>query len=143
MQEYLNIIYREYQLVANNPRSFVAPAGVAFQLIYDDTILAGGTNASAPSSDLYKSDGSHPTVQGSYLASCVIYAAYTGLSAAELERAPGSIGAERRDYLQSKANEVVFDDDTFYPSQLALSTSWSPLTRPLQRPLPRQLQRPL
>jgi hypothetical protein len=30
---------------------------------------------------------------------------------------PGGIGAERRDYLQSIADEAVFDDDTFFPSR--------------------------
>jgi hypothetical protein len=117
MQEYLNFGYRYYQEAANDPRSFVAPAGLAFRLIYDETILAGGTQASSPFSDLYSGDGSHPSVQGSYLSACTIYAAYTGLSVAELEWAPDGIGAERRDYLQSKADEAVFDDYTFFPSR--------------------------
>jgi hypothetical protein len=117
MQQYLTGGYREYQKAANNPRSFVAPAGLAFQLIYDDTISAGGTDNSSPFSDLYNDDESHPSVQGSYLSACVIFAAYTGLSVAELEWAPRGIGTERRDYLQSKADEAVFDDDTFYPSR--------------------------
>jgi hypothetical protein len=126
MQAYLNLGYRKYQLAANSPQSFVAPAGVAFQLIYDDTILAGGTEAASQFNDLYKPDGSHPSQQGSYLAACVIYAAYTGLSAAELEWAPKGIGAERRDYLQSKADEAVFDDDTFFPSRWDLPDFVSP-----------------
>ncbi len=46
----------------------------------------------------------------------MIYAAYTGRSVSELEWSP-NIGDERRDYLQSKADEAVFDDDTFYPSR--------------------------
>jgi hypothetical protein len=117
MQAYLNAGYRQYQLAANNPRSFVAPAGIAYQLIYDETILVGGTETSSPFSDLYSGDGSHPSVQGSYFSACVMYAAYTGLSVAELEWAPEGIGVERRDYLQSKADEAVFDDDTFYPSR--------------------------
>jgi hypothetical protein len=118
MQQYLTFGYREYQKAANIPvRSFVAPAGLAFQLVYEDTIAAGGTEASSPFSDLYAGDGSHPDRQGTYLSACVIYAAYTGRSVAELKWAPDGIGAERRDYLQSKADEAVFDDDTFYPSR--------------------------
>jgi hypothetical protein len=109
MQAYLNSGYRQYQLAAKNPRSFVAPAGIAYQLMYDETILGEGTEISSPFSGLY------PSVQGSYLSVRAIYAAYTGLSVAELEWAPEGIGAERRDYLQSKADEAVFDDDTFYP----------------------------
>jgi hypothetical protein len=118
MQEYLTAGMREYQRATREPvPSYVAPAGQAFKLVYEDTIAAGGTNASAPFSQLYKDDGSHPDLQGSYLSACVIYAAYTGRSVAELEWAPDSIGVERRDYLQSKADEAVFDDYTFFPSR--------------------------
>jgi hypothetical protein len=117
MQEYMTTGIREYQKAANDPvRSFVAPAGLAFQLVYEDTVAAGGTNASAPFSDLYKGDGSHPETQGSYLAACTIYAAYTGRPVSGLQWAPDSINAERRDYLQSKADQAVFEDNTFYPS---------------------------
>jgi hypothetical protein len=130
MQQYLNVGYRQYQQAANNPRSYVAPAGLAFQLIYADTISAGGTETSSPFSDLYSGDGSHPSVQGSYLAACAIYAAYTGFSVAELEWAPEGIGAERRDYLQSKADEAVFDDDTFYPSRWNVPNSTDPNDKP-------------
>jgi hypothetical protein len=58
MQEGLNSGYREYQLAANNPQSFVAPAGLAYQLIYDETISGGGTVSDAPFSDLYDDDES-------------------------------------------------------------------------------------
>jgi hypothetical protein len=122
MQRYLTKGMREYQKAANSPessppRSFVAPAGLAFQLVYDDTIAAGGTYESSPFADLYMpSDGSHPSWEGSYLTSLVIYAAYTGLSVADLEWVPGGISPERRDYLKSKADQAVFEDDTFYPS---------------------------
>jgi hypothetical protein len=130
MQEYLTRGIREYQKAAKEPvRSFVAPAGRAFQLVYEDTIAAGGTNASAPFSQLYKDDGSHPDVQGAYLSACVIYAAYTGRSVAELEWAPNGIDAERRDYLQTKADEAVFDDTTFYPRRWDLPDFVSPFDK--------------
>jgi hypothetical protein len=134
MQIYLNAGYRQYQLAANNPRSFVAPAGIAYQLIYDETIWAGGTESNSLFNDLYSGDGSHPSVQGSYLSACVIYAAYTGLSVAELEWAPEGIGVERRDYLQSKADEAVFDDDTFYPSRWDEPDSADPNDEPQNEP---------
>jgi hypothetical protein len=117
MQNFLDFGYRQYQLAANNPQSFVAPAGIAFQLIFDDTIWAGGTKSNSHFTDLYDGDGVHPSDQGSYLAACVIYAAYTGLPATGLAWKPGPVNAERRDYLQSKADEAVFDDDTFFPSR--------------------------
>jgi hypothetical protein len=40
-----------------------------------------------------------------------------GPSVAELKWAPDGIGAERRNYLQSKAHEAVFDDYMCFPSQ--------------------------
>jgi hypothetical protein len=71
MQERLNVGYRQYQQAAYNPLSFVAPVGVAFQLVKDNTIAAGGVVSSAPFNSLYKGDGSHPSDNGSYLAACV------------------------------------------------------------------------
>lgn len=62
MQQYLTGGYREYQQTVNNPWSFVAPAGLAFQLIYGGIIRAGGTDTSAPLSDLNNDDESHPSV---------------------------------------------------------------------------------
>ena len=48
------------------------------------------------------------------------------VSVAELEWAPDGIGAERRDYLQSKADAAVFDDDMFYPSRWDVPNSTDP-----------------
>ena len=53
MQRYLNTGYREIQKAANSPRSFIAPVGIAYELIYGDTIFAGGTETSSPFSNLY------------------------------------------------------------------------------------------
>jgi hypothetical protein len=118
MQERLNDGYREYQYAAKDPLSFVAPAGVAFELVYHDTIAKGGTSTSAPFSSLYKGDGSHPSDQGSYLAACVIFSAYTGLPSTGLKWKPTyNVNVESRDYLQRKADEAVFGDETFVPSR--------------------------
>jgi hypothetical protein len=136
MQIYLDTGYRLYQQAANNPRSFVAPAGIAYHLVFDDTTYSGGTQPFSLFTDLYSSDGIHPSDQGSYLAACVVYAAYTGLSVAELEWAPAFIDAERRDYLQSKADEAVFDDDTFFPSlwDITGGNDLKPTASPISNP---------
>jgi hypothetical protein len=136
MQIYLDTGYRLYQQAANNPRSFVAPAGIAYHLVFDDTTYSGGTQPFSLFTDLYSSDGIHPSDQGSYLAACVVYAAYTGLSVAELEWAPAFIDAERRDYLQSKADEAVFDDDTFFPSlwDITGGNNLKPTASPISNP---------
>jgi hypothetical protein len=136
MQIYLDTGYRLYQQAANNPRSFVAPAGIAYHLIFDETTYAGGTKPFSLFTDLYSSDGIHPSDQGSYLAACVVYAAYTGLSVSELEWAPAFIDAERRDYLQSKADEAVFDDNTFFPSlwDITGGNDLKPTASPISNP---------
>jgi hypothetical protein len=112
MQDYLTRGYREYQLAAINPRSFVAPVGLAYQLVWDSQ----GSDTGNRFRELYGGDESHPTRQGTFLAACVIYAAYTGRSVSELEWCAG-INQVRCDFLKRAADEAVFDDDTFYPSR--------------------------
>jgi hypothetical protein len=122
MQHWLNQGYREYQKAASTSsshsaparQSFVAPAGVAFQLIYNQEIARGHPATSKNFRLLFGRDGSHPSVQGSYLAACVIYVAYTGRSVQTLEWAPGSISAERRDYLQRIADQAVFEHGAMF-----------------------------
>jgi hypothetical protein len=67
----------------------VAPAGLAF----------ASALAERPDLALYVNDG-HPTVAGTYLATCVLYATLTGKSPAGLSYAPGGISKADRDFLQ-------------------------------------------
>lgn len=53
-----------YLTIAREQRVAVAPVGVAWADVY----------SRRPSSDLWQSDGSHPTDEGTYLAACVFYA---------------------------------------------------------------------
>jgi hypothetical protein len=116
MQDYLNYGIHKYWQAANDPRSFVAPTGLAFRLIYDEEVAVGGSAESKSFRALFDDyEGSHPSVEGSYLSACVIFCTYTGLKATQLKWAPSSIPAERRDYLQKIAEQAVFDDDSFWP----------------------------
>jgi hypothetical protein len=116
MQDYLAFGIHKYWQAASSPRSFVAPTGIAFGLIYDEEIAAGGSADSKSFRELYDDDdGSNPSEQGSYLSACVIFCAYTGLRVSELMWAPSSISADRRDYLQKIAEQAVFNDDAFSP----------------------------
>ncbi len=59
---------------------WIAPVGLAFKHIHDG-ILSNGSNPLSSASTfygLYSADGSHPSLSGSYLAACVIYATLTG-----------------------------------------------------------------
>lgn len=52
----------------------VAPVGVGFRTVYEDVARLGGdpTIDGTAFAQLFESDGSHPSVQGAYLAACII-----------------------------------------------------------------------
>ena len=84
MQERLESGYIDYRdnMTAAGNTVWIAPVGLAFALIHD-SVMASGTNATLSGNtfyDLYTSDGSHPSLAGSYLAACVLYATMTGES---------------------------------------------------------------
>ncbi|MFB1005151.1 MAG: hypothetical protein QMC59_01565 [Candidatus Poseidoniaceae archaeon] len=84
MQDRLTSGYLDYQsnMTATGATVWVAPVGLAFKHIHDE-VMAGGVNASMSGNlfyDLYGSDGSHPSLAGSYLAACVLHATMTGTS---------------------------------------------------------------
>ena len=110
------LAYREATSTEARP-TFAAPVGPAFELVYDDVLEAGDVPEDSGSSfhRLYAGDGSHPSTEGSYLAACVFFAAYSGVSPVDLEWAPGGVDADRRDYLQAIAAEVVFDTTADWP----------------------------
>ncbi|MGB0588355.1 MAG: hypothetical protein ACPGU1_01625 [Myxococcota bacterium] len=91
---------------------FVAPAGRAFQRIFEDLVAAGSDPLAAGSAfdALYSGDGRHPGLQGSYLAGCVLYATLTGRDPRRLSWAPSGIPEARRVLLQAAAAAVTVDD---------------------------------
>ena len=76
MQQALN---DAYFAIAKELKAEVAPVGVAWQRAL----------AAEPKLDLYAKDGSHPSVQGTYLAACVFYATL-------LNKSPVGLPAEVR-----------------------------------------------
>lgn len=88
----------------------IAPAGLAFEHVYNG--IPG--NASADGTDfsrLYDVDGTHPSLEGSYLVACVVYATMTGHDPRLLSTsgAAGSaaIPASHRERLQQVAYDTV------------------------------------
>ena len=82
MQERLESGYIDYHdnMTAAGNTVWIAPVGLAFAHIHD-SVMASGINATVSGNtfyDLYSSDGSHPSLAGSYLAACVLYATMTG-----------------------------------------------------------------
>ncbi len=95
--------------------AYIAPVGLAFKHVHDD-IIAGGGDPTAQGTmfyDLYQGDGSHPSRQGSYLASCVLYATLTGNTPVGLQDRI-TINALRKLALQEAAAATVFNETPGY-----------------------------
>jgi PKD repeat protein len=117
MQDRLEDGYLAYaeNLTTRDRPVYVAPVGLAFRRVHDDIAEAGGNPLDQGSlfSSLYSSDGSHPSLRGSYLAACVLHATLTGNSPVGLDlqvNIPSSI----RDQLERAANATVFVDADGY-----------------------------
>ena len=122
MQDELEAGYLDYR---DNMSSYgdvwVAPVGLAFEHIHDQITADGGTptNSGNLFYDLYSSDGSHPSISGSYLAALVIYATITGDDPVGLSHSTSlsnSVALE----LQQAASATVFNETAHldYPWQL-------------------------
>jgi hypothetical protein len=106
MQDRLSAGYAELasRLDATAEPVFLSPVGESFRSIY----LEGDTSSFE---GLYVTDGSHPSIRGSYLAACTIFATLTGTSPVGLASAPVEIDATERLSLQETAASVVFASD--------------------------------
>ena len=89
---------------------YVAPVGLAFAKVHDD-LMAAGTDPDQSGTlfhDLYTSDGSHPSLHGSYLAAATLHAAIHGGSPVGLA-VPSGINASAGQALQLAAAHAVFN----------------------------------
>jgi Domain of unknown function (DUF4886) len=73
------MVTRSYQDLADEMNVAIAPVGVAWQ----------AARQQAAEINLWAEDGSHPTIQGSYLAACVFYAVLYKQSPLGLTYSPG------------------------------------------------------
>ena len=114
-----------YEMYLENSTSiekpvFLAPAGLAFKNIYNQVNETGVDPSQGENSfsNLY-SDGSHPSIDGTYLTSCVLYAVITGNSPVG-ENFPSGISSERALELQEAAADTVFNNtpDYLYPFEI-------------------------
>ncbi len=123
MQHRLEVGYLAYAENLSTPDRpvYVAPAGLAFQRIHDDIVAQGGDPLAQGSlfRSLYSSDGSHPSLSGSYLAASVLYATLTGNSPLGLVD-PTPLDDAVKLQLQQAAEATVFVDtpDLRYPWRL-------------------------
>ena len=125
MQERLTEGYTRYAENISNAGNavWIAPVGLAFKTVHDDVIAAGDdpTTSGNLFYDLYTSDGSHPSLSGSYLAACVFHATMTG------ESCVGStdtvnLNANVKLALQQAADDTVFNQTSgmsYYPWEVS------------------------
>ena len=95
-------INQGYMTIANELMAPVAPVGYAWLTIWLED----------PRMDLWQTDGSHPTEQGTYLVACVFYAVIFRQSA-ENNSYHAHLPAATVRYLQSVAADTVLSN----PSQ--------------------------
>ncbi len=118
MQQHLKSGYIAYaeNLSSEERPVFIAPVGIAYENIF--LSIPNATEEGTIFSDLYASDGSHPSIQGTYLAACVIHSSVTGVSSIGLP-STGGINGSRTLELQQWADHTVFNTSGFtYPWQL-------------------------
>jgi hypothetical protein len=77
----------------------VAPVGLAWQR----------SSAARPALDMYGPDREHPSIHGSYLATCVVYATIYGTDPTGFSYRPPGITAEDAAFLQRTAWQTVQD----------------------------------
>ena len=90
------------------PRMKVIPAGLAWERVFRED-RARERVLPLRFEMLYTADGSHPSVAGSYLTACVVYASLTGDSPVGLPAVYPSLSQEQVDYLQTVAWQTVED----------------------------------
>jgi hypothetical protein len=104
-----------YLRIADSAQAAVSPVGVAWKYVRDNY----------PAINLYQQDGSHPSVEGSYLAACVFYTSLFHKSAIGSSFNPG-IDPNTTIILQNVASSIVFDSlDTWqlvYPDSTLQAT---------------------
>lgn len=110
-------ITNAYSGIGHNQLMTIAPVGVAWNRVLVDH----------PEIPLYMSDGSHPTIQGSYLAACVFYVTVFGESPVGLEF-DASLGDEVAEILQQVASDVVLTDPAYWNLKPSLAHQNSGLT---------------
>jgi len=120
MQHHLKTGYLAYAENLSTPERpvFIAPVGLAHWNIYDS--LTNPTADGTIFSDLYSADDSHPSIQGTYLAACVIHVSVSGIPSVGLP-STGGINASRTLELQQWADHTVLNtsaaDGLTYPWQ--------------------------
>ena len=128
MQDRLELGYIDYHDNMTSPSKdvWIAPVGLGFKNVYY-SVMANGDNPTFPGNtfyDLYNNDGSHPSLSGSYLAACVLYASMTGNTSVGVSDGV-ALSAALKLELQQAADDTVFNQTSHieYPWQQSSNPS--------------------
>lgn len=96
-------LYQNYSLMAQDFGSLIAPVGAAWResIIKDSTLV------------LHSGDNSHPSVAGTYLASCVFYSTFFHDSVSTQD-VPTGMNASDCAFLQNISNTIMFDSLAYW-----------------------------
>ncbi|MFA6806905.1 MAG: T9SS type A sorting domain-containing protein, partial [Bacteroidales bacterium] len=96
-------LYQNYSLMARDFGSVVSPVGAAWResISKDSTIV------------LHGSDNSHPSINGTYLSSCVFYSTFFHDSVSSQE-VPSGMNASDCLFLQNISNIIIFDSLAYW-----------------------------
>jgi hypothetical protein len=137
--------YVEETSTAQRPTK-LAPVGMAFEIIYRG-LLELGLDPLESGSDfvsLYANDGSHPSVQGSYLAACVLYTTMTERDCRLVGYTPSQLTEETAIRLRDVAYKAVQENQLDNVPTLSpfLSFTESPTQNPIETPTISSTSRP-
>lgn len=99
-------LHTAYSFMANDNQGLLSPVGIGFQHIKQDTI------SPIPFTDLYVSDGSHPSIFGSYLAACIFNNIIFSQTSYGNTFIPNGVTPNQAKYLQEVADHVVYMVDS-------------------------------
>ena len=108
-------LFNAYNHMANVNEGMLSPVGVGFKHIFDDP------SPEVAFTNLYVGDGSHPTVQGTYLAACIFYNVIYGTTSGGNTYFPAGVTQAEADYIQGVADHVVYEVDSVRIDYRALS----------------------
>lgn len=113
MQDKLEEGYRQYQEATTTPSrpTYIAPVGLVFKTIYMDELNAGNE---PPGQDslfraLYRGDGSHPSVWGTYVAALTLYSSMTGNSPVLINWWPEEVPEDTARRLQDAVSRTILE----------------------------------
>lgn len=99
-------LFNAYTYMTDQANGMLSPVGIGFAHVKQDE------NAVVSFNDLYVSDGSHPSMKGSYLAACIFNNLIFNTFSSGNGFSPTGLTSNEVSYLQQVADYVVYTNDS-------------------------------